>query len=132
MVDKATVERDNIYRFLSTAFSSKALLENFFPEAIYGDDTKWIDLFSPQFDKLMKLPRTTTFIYNNSVPITTHSAKQYRTTSFWWLLVACSEHIHPHQIPTNTVIAIPSLNDILSSLTTEEVYKGLRGKVVTI
>jgi len=122
--------QDNIYKLLSSNVAVKFLIEEFFPEADYGNENIWIDVHDKKVMSLLKLPRNGLLTYNNSKSLTTHSNEAYGTTTLWWLIVMCSDYLHPHEIPTGTLIALPVLSDIQSAF--KEIYTGLRNQVVTI
>src|ERR1051325_8441577 len=96
-----------LYEMFSTNIGFKYLIEQFFGE-ISDANGKWIDIHDKRVMKILSLPRNGIIIYNNSIPVTTHSSKAYGTTSLWWLIVACSDYTHGHEIPTNTEIRIPT------------------------
>lgn len=119
------------YRLLSPNFTPQYLINKYFPEADYGNEHKWVDLHSNLVMNLLKLPREGELIYHNAKPVTTHSQIYYNTVSLWWLIVACSDYVHPHCIPTNTLIKVPVLN-VISSYLSKDVNVGLSGKIITI
>lgn len=121
---------ENVYQIISPNCNPKFLLEKFFPEAEFGDIDKWVDVHSKAVNGILALSRDDSIIYNNSKPITTHSQEKYGTVSLWWLIVFCSNYLHPHCIPTGEQIAIPSLVTINSYLTVANT--GLSGKTIII
>ncbi len=121
---------DAVYKILSPNCVPQYLLNRYFPEADYGDDTKWVDLHNKLIMNLLKLPRDGELLYQNSKPITTHSQQFYGTTSLWWLIIACSDYVHPHCIPTNSTIKVPVLN-IINSYLSKDINTGLSGKIIT-
>lgn len=122
---------EEVYSILSPNYSSQYLLEQYFPVADYGDENKWVDIHNKLIMNLLKLPRQGSLLYNNAKPVTTHSYSYYGTVSLWWLIIYCSDYVHPHCIPNNTIIKVPLLN-VVSSYLSNDVDTGLSGKTIII
>lgn len=119
------------YKLLSTQSTFNYLIQQYFDIADFDEDQQWINIHSPKVMSLLRLPRTLPATFNNSIPVTTQSNKLYGTTSLWWLIIMCSDYVHPSCIPTGTIIMLPTAEQIQSQLV-EETYNGLRGQIVTI
>lgn len=83
--------------------------------SILRSDAGWTNPCDPKFITLLKLPRVVEYTYRGE-SITYASYKVFRTTSLWFLVVACSGYLHPHQIPRNAIINLPSVQSILTAI----------------
>lgn len=89
----------------------------------------WINPCDPKFIKLLKLPRSIEYIHFGD-SLTSVSGMYYKTTSLWYLVLACSGYLHPHQIPRNTSIFLPTRMNVLTAL--EEQPETNVGKTIII
>lgn len=129
--DQAEAATEALYRVLSTNSNPQFLLEKLIPKLEYADGSVWIDPMHPQFERFLSLPRLNQFEYNSSMPITTQSFQIYGTTSLWWLILCCSEAVHPHCIPNKAVILVPTAQAIVAQIK-KSMDRGIVGSVVTI
>lgn len=123
---------ENALNYFSTgrhaSFSMRAFMDSY-----QGDDGKWwVDPFDPRMVALLKLPRTQRVLYDGRFPITTFSSRVYGNTSLWMLVLLCSGYIHPHQIPANSYIRLPTVERVAALLNNSSESKGLQGQTITI
>lgn len=128
----ANEDLENAYQFFSTFRHPDFTLEKMLGSEIGEDGEGWIDPFHPNITAILSLPRTIRIEYDGSTPLTTVSKNTYGNTSLWFLIQACSDYLHPHQIPKGAIILIPSSDAVVSYLKQTTEIKGNQGKVILI
>ena len=122
---KLTEFQKTIYPNIASSSVPDLLLSEFLATEDYQ-----ISPFSKKFQKLLELPRPLRLEYLTLTPVTTYSYQIWGTSSLWYLIVACSDYNHPHEIPSKTLIYVPTLQSILGVIKTES-SNSLAGKVIT-
>lgn len=125
-------ELEPVYRVLSSHSHPDFRLGSLAQSYTGADGQSWIDPMSPNLVKLLNLPRTDRYVYAKRKPLTTVSFEVYGNTSLWFLILSCTDYIHPHQIPIGEVILLPSVTAVGALLKETTDKKGLQGKLVII
>lgn len=123
---------ENALSYLATGRHPDFAQSNLMASYQGEDGRDWIDIADKTFVDLVSLPRTQRLVYDGVEPLTTVSERIYGNTSLWILILACSDHIHPHQIGRGEIILLPSVVDITSLMARAEKTKGLQGQTVII
>lgn len=97
--------------------------------SVIRPENGWVNPCDVKFVKLLKLPRPIEYVHFGDA-LTAVSGMYYRTTSLWYLVLACSGYLHPHQIPRNTTIHLPTRVSVMTAL--EEQPKSNVGKTIII
>lgn len=125
-------DTETTYQYFSTLRHPSFTLEKMLGSEVGEDGEVWIDPFNPNIMEMLSLPRTVRINYDGSTPVTTISKRIYGNTSLWFLIVACSDYLHPHQIPKGHIIMVPSGDAVVSYLKDTTENKGNQGKVIKI
>ena len=108
-----------------------ALRRNFMDTVDDKFGMSWVDPLTPRFLKMLELVVTTTPLeYNGSDHLTTISDRAYGTTSFWYVILYMNGFQHPDEIPSGTVLNIPT-EDFVSRFLAEQ-RVDLTGELVEV
>jgi hypothetical protein len=120
-----TKKQGAVYTSIATYTAPDVLLQN-----LLEGNSGLITPFGKKFTSILQLPRPIRVEYSNSKPVTTLSFEIWGTTALWPVIVACSDYIHPHEIPTGEVFYVPDVNGIISIIKSDS-KESLSGKVIT-
>lgn len=109
--DLATLQAE--VEAVSTFGQARFLRRTFLQQVENNLGTKWVDPLSPLYAKLLATEiETTPYTYTGHEPITTVCYKIYGTTSLWHVVLYVNGHMHPQEIPTGSVLNMPTLEFI--------------------